>query len=88
MGKEYERRESGDKIVIEDSDDEKEEGELEEGEIDLDFGLIRDVEMENEFFVVLISVVDEVEDDRVWKERELESKVKMICDVLESMFLV
>ena len=88
LGKEYERRESGDKIVIEDSDDEKEEGELEEGEIDLDSGSTRDVEMENESLVVLTSVADEVEDDRVRKERELESKVKMIRDVLESTSLV
>ncbi|CAN6996342.1 hypothetical protein BRARA_E01042 [Brassica rapa] len=88
LGKEYERRESGDKIVIEDSDDEKEEGELEEGEIDLDSGSTRDDEMENESLVVLTSVADEVEDDRVRKERELESKVKMIRDVLESTSLV
>ncbi|KAF2603113.1 hypothetical protein F2Q70_00025181 [Brassica cretica] len=90
LGKEYETREGGggggDKIVIEDSDDEKEEGELEEGEIDLDS--TRDDEMETESLVVLTSVADEVEDDRVHKERELETKVKLIRDVLESTSLV
>ncbi|CAF1820540.1 hypothetical protein HID58_059252 [Brassica napus] len=88
LGKEYETREGGggDKIVIEDSDDEKEEGELEEGEIDLDS--TRDDEMETESLVVLTSVADELEDDRVRKERELETKVKLIRDVLESTSLV
>ncbi|KAJ0240135.1 RNA polymerase II C-terminal domain phosphatase-like 3 [Hirschfeldia incana] len=83
LGKEYETRESGggdNKIVIEDSDDEKEEGELEEGEIDLDST------METESLVSVVA--DEVEDDRVLKERELETKVKLIRDVLESTSLV
>ncbi|KAL0722266.1 hypothetical protein Bca4012_036865 [Brassica carinata] len=80
LGKEYETRES-DKIVIEDSDDEKEEGELEEGEIDLDSTV--GVEMETQSIVF-----DKVEDDRVQKERDLETKVKLIRDVLESTSLV
>lgn len=84
LGREYETRES-DKIVIEDSDDEKEEGELEEGEIDLDSTATR-VEMDTESLVV---VADKVEDDdRVQKERDLETKVKLIRDVLESTSLV
>ncbi|CAH8389379.1 unnamed protein product [Eruca vesicaria subsp. sativa] len=84
LGKEYETRES-DKIVIEDSDDEKEEGELEEGEIDLDSSAAMETES-----VFLTSGDDKVveDDDRVQKERDLETKVKLIRDVLESTSLV
>ncbi|CAL9235405.1 unnamed protein product [Arabidopsis halleri] len=86
----YEPRES-DKIVIEDSGDEKEEGELEEGEIDLvesasDDNLVASVDKETES-VVLISA-DKVEDDRIQKEIDLEKNVKLIRGVLESTSLV
>lgn len=86
----YEPRES-DKIVIEDSGDEKEEGELEEGEIDLvenasDDNLVASVDKETES-VVLISA-DKVEDDRIQKEIDLEKNVKLIRGILESTSLV
>ncbi|KAF8110255.1 hypothetical protein N665_0086s0091 [Sinapis alba] len=89
LGMEYEMRESGgDKIVIEDSDDEKEEGELEEGEIDLDSSTTAATRVEMETESIVLTSADRVEDDRVQKERELETKVKLIRDVLESTSLV
>ncbi|KAL1206182.1 RNA polymerase II C-terminal domain phosphatase-like 3 [Cardamine amara subsp. amara] len=97
LGMDYEPKESSegkseevDKIVIDDSGDEKEEGELEEGEIDLesasDDKLAARVEMETES--VNLTSGDKVEDDCVQKERDLEKKVKLIRGVLESTSLV
>ncbi|XP_010469458.1 PREDICTED: RNA polymerase II C-terminal domain phosphatase-like 3 [Camelina sativa] len=90
LGMDYEPRES-DKIVTEDSGDEKEEGELEEGEIDLvdsasDENLVARVEEVTES--VFLTSVNEVDDDRILKERDLENKVKLIRGVLESTSLV
>ncbi|ESQ51951.1 hypothetical protein EUTSA_v100161570mg, partial [Eutrema salsugineum] len=88
LGMDYEQRESSesksgegaDTIVIDDSDDEKEEGELEEGEIDLesasDEKLAARAQMEPESFV--LTSANKVEDDRIQKERDLENKVKLI----------
>uniref|UniRef100_A0A1J3J290 protein-serine/threonine phosphatase n=1 Tax=Noccaea caerulescens TaxID=107243 RepID=A0A1J3J290_NOCCA len=84
LGMDYEPRESSgdDKIVIEVSD-EKEEGELEEGEIDLESASDEKLaEMETEFSGC------KVDGDRIQKERDLENKVKLIRGVLESTSLV
>ncbi|CAA7025163.1 unnamed protein product [Microthlaspi erraticum] len=99
LGMDYEPRESeeggDDKIMVEESgDDEKEEGELEEGEIDLESAAASDekldagVEMETESVVVLTSGDNKVDGDRIQKERDLENKVKLIRGVLESTSLV
>ncbi|XP_023639492.1 RNA polymerase II C-terminal domain phosphatase-like 3 isoform X2 [Capsella rubella] len=85
-----EPRESN-KIVTEDGGDEKEEGELEEGEIELlesasDENLFARVEEETESAV--LASVNKVDDDRIQKERDLEMKVKLIRAVLESTSLV
>lgn len=90
LGMDYEPRESSeskgeegdDKIVIEVSD-EKEEGELEEGEIDLESASDEKLaEMETELSGC------KVDGDRIQKERDLEKKVKLIRGVLESTSLV
>lgn len=97
LGMDYDPRESseskneeGDRIMIEDSGDEKEEGELEEGEIDLesasDEKLAARLEMETES--VVLSSGKKADDDRIHKERDLEKKVKLIRGVLESTSLV
>ncbi|CAN8285210.1 unnamed protein product [Cochlearia groenlandica] len=90
-----EPRERDDKIVIDVSEDEKEEGEIEEGEIDLEDyvsggELASRALMESEE-VVLISDNeddDDDDDDGIEKERDLEMKVKLIRVVLESTSLV
>ncbi|KFK31013.1 hypothetical protein AALP_AA6G057100 [Arabis alpina] len=84
--REVKNEEEGDRIVIEDSEDEKEEGELEEGEIDLesasDQKLASTLETETESFVL------SSDDVGIDKERDLEKQVKLIRGVLESTSLV
>lgn len=94
LGMDYEPRESSEseKIVIDDSGDEKEEGELEEGEIDLvesasDENMAARVETETDS-VVLLTSANKADDERIQKERDLEEKVKLIRGVLESTSLV
>ncbi|XP_010538161.1 PREDICTED: RNA polymerase II C-terminal domain phosphatase-like 3 [Tarenaya hassleriana] len=81
----------GDRLVIEDSDDEKEQGELEEGEIDLesvsddelgDFGSQAEAESD-------ISLPADSDGTQIGtKAEDLEKKVKLIRGVLESTSLV
>ncbi|XP_010549545.1 PREDICTED: RNA polymerase II C-terminal domain phosphatase-like 3 [Tarenaya hassleriana] len=88
-GSSQSRIKEGDKIAIDDSEDnEREEGELEEGEIDLD-----SVPIDDKLGVVGIqtkpvsgAVANVVQTDT--KEKDLENRVKLIRAVLESTSLV